>query len=469
MLFNSYEFILFFFPVTFILFYLLHFKVGKRSALTLLFAASLVFYSWWELRDFYIIVISLCVNFFIAKFLVSARHQTLPRKLIFIAGLAMNVAVIFYYKYAHFFAATANDLLGTHFQTTKLVLPLGISFYTFVEIAYLVDSYQRKQKYHEFIDFGLFVTFFPHLIAGPIVHHSEIMPQFTAKWERVFPWKKMLLGSLLFSIGLFKKVIIADSLSKLAVPVFSAAAAYTLSGWKDAWMGSLAYTFQLYFDFSGYSDMAIGLALIFGVKFPLNFNSPYKALSITDFWRRWHMTLSRFLRDYIYIPLGGNRKGPRRTLINLMLTMLIGGLWHGAAWTFVIWGGLHGLYLIINKLWSDHGLKMPGAAAWIVTFLLVDFTWVIFRADSFHSALQIYAQMFNFSENGTRFLLPDLGIVLAAFAISLSLPGASAKTLKEVDNPLFKCPAWMVALAAILFMISFVNLYEVSEFLYFNF
>jgi D-alanyl-lipoteichoic acid acyltransferase DltB (MBOAT superfamily) len=266
---------------------------------------------------------------------------------------------------------------------TNIILPLGISFFTFTQIAFLVDAYKGKVQEYDLLNYMLFVTYFPHLLAGPILHHSEMMPQFISRWNRAVRWRNIAIGLFLFSIGLFKKVIIADTFSGWAHSGFDMAD--TLN-FFEAWATSLSYTIQLYFDFSGYTDMAIGASLMFNIRLPINFNSPYKAKDIQDFWRRWHMTLSRFLRDYIYIPLGGNKVGKYRNYGNLFAVFLIGGLWHGASWMFVIWGALHGGAIIIHRIWKDLGFRMWGWLGWFITFNFVNIAWVFFRAEDFENA-----------------------------------------------------------------------------------
>ncbi|MCT7469250.1 MBOAT family O-acyltransferase, partial [Aliarcobacter cryaerophilus] len=264
------------------------------------------------------------------------------------------------------------------------------SFFTFTQIAFLVDAYRREAKEYSLVNYMLFVTYFPHLLAGPILHHKEMMPQFASKYNWVKNYRNIALGLFIFSIGLFKKVVIADTFAPWATAGFDTATTLNLI---EAWATSLSYTFQLYFDFSGYCDMAIGISLMFNIKLPINFNSPYKALNIQDFWRRWHMTLSRFLRDYIYIPLGGNRKGNTRTYVNLLSTFLIGGLWHGAGWTFIIWGALHGIALAIHRFWQSLGFKMNKVLAWFITFNFINITWIFFRAKDFESAMKVLSSM----------------------------------------------------------------------------
>ena len=306
-----------------------------------------------------------------------------------------------YFKYANFFADNLNHFAGTALPIGQVILPLGISFFTFTQIAFLVDTYQGKVKEYNFVHYTLFVTYFPHLIAGPVLHHKEMMPQFAKRNVCHINWDNVAVGLTIFVLGLAKKVLIADSLADFSTPIFSAVAAGGQPMLFEAWIGALAYTFQLYFDFSAYSDMAIGLSLMFNVRLPINFNSPYKATSVIEFWRRWHMTLSRFLRDYLYIPLGGNRNGKTQRFFNLMITMLLGGLWHGAGWTFVIWGGLHGFYLMVNHAWREFkqrmswgdGGRLATLGAGVLTFLAVVTGWVFFRADNADVAIDMLRGM----------------------------------------------------------------------------
>ena len=318
-----------------------------------------------------------------------------------VSAIAVNLIFLIYFKYANFFVDNLNALTGSAWTLANVVLPLGISFFTFTQIAFLVDTYQGKVKEFNFVHYALFVTYFPHLIAGPVLHHAEMMPQFARRSVCRINWDNVAVGLSIFVLGLAKKVLLVDSVADFSTPVFEAVKAGGEPMLIEAWVGALAYTLQLYFDFSAYSDMAIGLSLMFNVRLPLNFNSPYKATSIIEFWRCWHMTLSRFLRDYLYIPLGGSRLGTSRRYVNLMLTMLLGGLWHGAGWTFVIWGALHGSYLLINHAWREvkarlgwgNGGRLAALGAGALTFLAVVVGWVFFRADSFSSALTMLQGM----------------------------------------------------------------------------
>jgi len=378
LLFNSIEFIFAFLPITFGIYFILTHKGYEQSSKVFLVISSLFFYSWWNIIYLPIIIISMLFNFFIGKKLRYHSTTTFSNKTILIFGISLNLLVLAYFKYYDFFIENFNTLFDSNIELLHLALPLAISFFTFQQIAYLVDSYRSETKEYDFIKYAVFVTFFPQLIAGPIVHHKEMMPQFADKNNSLLNPENIVRGLYIFSIGLFKKVVIADTFSVYATQGFDVA---KILSFYESWATSLSYTFQLYFDFSGYTDMAIGLALLFNIVLPLNFNSPYKALNIQDFWRRWHMTLSRFLRDYIYIPLGGNRNGSFRTYHNLMATFILGGLWHGAAWTFVLWGLLHGFAISIHRLWMKLGVNMWRWLAWFITFMFINITWVFFRAE----------------------------------------------------------------------------------------
>jgi D-alanyl-lipoteichoic acid acyltransferase DltB (MBOAT superfamily) len=411
MLFNSYIFIFLFLPITLIGYFQIA-KTSHRAASAWLTMASFLFYGWWSPRYLALMLASILFNYAAGIALVRSQGTSRGRALLFIA-LAVNLGLLGYYKYTNFFLESANALFGTDMHVSAIILPLGISFFTFTQIAFLVDAYQGKAREYSLVHYALFVSYFPHLIAGPILHHREMMPQF-AESRTYYPDSgNFAVGLTIFAIGLFKKVVIADGIGVYARPVFDVAAAGVPLTFLEAWTGALCYSFQLYFDFSGYSDMAIGLSRLFGVKLPLNFHSPYKAWNIIEFWRRWHMTLSRFLRDYLYIPLGGNRKGLARRCLNVMITMLLGGLWHGAGWTFVIWGGLHGAFLGINYAWHYVRRRFaigpeqptPGGRAigCVLTFLAVTIAWVFFRSTNLEAAMVMLKGMAGL--NGL--LIPD--------------------------------------------------------------
>ncbi|MFC7049585.1 MBOAT family O-acyltransferase [Emcibacter nanhaiensis] len=439
MLFNSYEFIFAFLPVTVALFFLIS-RFDHEKAIGVLVLASLFFYGWWNPKYLFLIILSMGINYGVGRLLGNGDKEGLSRKTILTLGIVFNLGLLGYYKYAGFFVSNVAALTGLDWQIGTIVLPLAISFFTFQQIAYLVDAYEGITKEYKFLHYALFVTFFPQLIAGPIVHHKEMLPQFMQDEKMRLRLDNITIGLMIFSIGLFKKAVLADGVAVYATPVFKAAGSGAELGFFEAWGGALAYTLQLYFDFSGYSDMAIGAARLFGIRLPLNFHSPYKALSIVEFWRRWHMTLSRFLRDYVYIPLGGNRKGKARRYVNLSATMLLGGLWHGAGWTFVIWGALHGLYLVINHGWhfvqSKLGLEglnksfLWRGLAWALTFLAVVLGWVFFRAEDFDTATTMLAGMSGANgisiPNGIAVHLGPLQQLLSGLGIDFTLGGGSS-------------------------------------------
>jgi len=422
MLFNSYTYLLLFLPLVALGFHL--FKGGGlRLSLGWLVLTSLVFYGVWNpdpskpwSPKYVLMILGSCTfNYYLGQRL-SAWKLTARGKLLLGAGIALNLGVLGYFKYAGFLAGISTGLTGWPGAIPPIVLPLAISFFTFLQIAYLVDAWKGKTEEYHFTDYLLFVTFFPHLIAGPLIHHREMMPQFARNRNRGLRANNMSVGITLLALGLFKKVVVADYLARTASPIFELAAGEGRDPtMAEAWAGALAYTLQLYFDFSGYSDMALGSARIFGIRFPLNFHSPYKAVSVVDFWRRWHITLSRFLRDYLYIPLGGNRKGPGRRYVNLFLTMLLGGLWHGAGWTFIVWGALHGALLCLNHCWFALRKKlswrpMPKPLAIGLTFFAVLIGWVFFKAKDFPAASNMLAAMFGF--HGWSGWPPDSMIVV---------------------------------------------------------
>jgi len=393
-LFTSLVFLFGFLPIVLLGFHVLR-RFGRNILLVAwLLAASIVFYAWWSPYFLLLLITSMLANYYIGYAIQRTSGRT--RNLLFFIGIAGNLGLLAYFKYADFFIDTLNDVAHADLPLLHVILPLGISFFTFQKIAYLADIHARRARTRRLVDFALFVFFFPQLIAGPIVHHSEVMPQFRLlgreeahdrKKSRALAWENSAVGLTIFLIGLVKKVVIADQIARYVSPIYAAASHEPAVGFVLAWQAALGYSVQLYFDFSGYSDMAIGLARLFGIRLPANFNSPYASLSIIDFWRRWHMTLSRFLRDYVYIPLGGNRHGPARRYINLMATMILGGFWHGAGWTFVLWGTLHGLYLLVAHAWDSFArVRLPAPLAWSLTLIAVIVAWVIFRAPDMHSA-----------------------------------------------------------------------------------
>ncbi|WP_367872600.1 MBOAT family protein [Luteolibacter sp. Populi] len=523
MLFNSYTFLLLFLPLTLVVFQLLR-RNSQRAAMVWLVAMSLVYYGWWNpdpdpdkassWTPFYVLLIctSCCINFFIGRYLAAHTFSAKGRGILAL-GLSANLGVLFYYKYIGLFERTMEALTSGHFNIPDVVLPLGLSFFTFQKIAFLVDAYRGKTKQYDFLDFLLFVTFFPQLIAGPIVHHNEIMPQIQ---RTVSPSRRSMdlsAGITLFSMGLFKKVVIADNLAPIANTLFLLASRddrdLTMA---EAWTAAITFGLQLYFDFSGYSDMAIGAARMFGIKLPVNFHSPYKSVSIVDFWRRWHITLSRFLRDYVYFSLGGNRKGPFLRYSNLLVTMLLGGLWHGAGWTYILWGGMHGLFLCVNHAWFALRKKfsiraLPKPLAIVLTCIVVMAAWVPFRAGAFElagdgsaaKALEatrtILASMFGFHGFGgwpdslslievkashaqravacllIVWLLPNSQEILRRYQPALGLKGLTGKTNAPGPRRFWQWrPTWPWAVFVMLLVTgSIYQFNKVSEFIYFQF
>jgi alginate O-acetyltransferase complex protein AlgI len=404
MLFNSYGFIFLYLPLVLLGFFWLA-RIGHAYSAAWLAAASVFFYGYWNPAYVGLLLISVACNYTFGMWIARAhaRGSAKRAKRLLVAAITADLLLLGYYKYANFFLANLNSTAGSHLSLGEIILPLGISFFTFTQIAFLVDTWQGKVKEYSFIHYLLFVTYFPHLIAGPILHHAEMMPQFALRTNYRVDWENIASGLLLFTVGLCKKTLWADSFAPFANAIFGGVQRGEVPSIYEAWCGALAYTMQIYFDFSGYTDMALGAALMFNIRLPINFDSPYKATSIIEFWRTWHMTLSRFLRDYLYIPLGGNRKGEPRRYANLMATMLLGGLWHGAGWTFVCWGGLHGIYLTLNHWWRELlpeatvgwiPARMRGLAGGGITFLMVVLAWVFFRSlDITHALTMIKAML----------------------------------------------------------------------------
>ncbi len=385
MIFNSPTFLFAFLPLAFAGYFLLMRWRVIVAAKAWLVLASLVFYGWWNPFFVPLLAGSIWLNFRVGTALMDSARTPAGRRLL-VAGIAANLLLLAWFKYAAFIAANLNAFWGTAIVMPDVALPLGISFFTFTQIAWLVDSWQGQVRDRSGLDYALFVTFFPHLIAGPILHHREMMSQFGSRWTHAVRARNVLRGLILFSLGLFKKVVLADSFATWADAGFDAG---TPLDFVAAWTSSLSYTLQIYLDFSGYCDMAMGAALLFNIRLPINFDSPYKALDIQDFWRRWHITLSRYLRDYVYIPLGGNRGRPAAVAVNLMATFLLGGLWHGASWMFIAWGALHGAAIVVHRAWKARGGALPAPLAWLVTFVFVDVAWIFFRAHSWADARRV--------------------------------------------------------------------------------
>lgn len=508
MLFSSYSFLFVFLPLTLVGF-AVAVRYDKQVAVLWLLLASSAFYAVWSFGYLLMLLSLACLNYWIGR-----KLKGVSGKAFLIAGLAVNLAVLCFFKYADFFGIAIGAALGIDVPLLGLALPLGISFFTFQKIAYLVDSSREKIVDHKLSHFLLFVLFFPQLIAGPIVHPREILPQILSG-RLGLHGRNLAVGTTLLTIGLFKKVIVADHMSFYASPVFAAAQAGSTISFAEGWCAALAYTFQIYFDFSGYSDMAIGLARLFGIRMPINFDSPYKSVCIIEFWRRWHITLSRFLRDYIYIPLGGNRCSKSRRYLNLMVAMVLGGLWHGAGWNFIIWGALHGVYLVINHGWRALGDRLfffrqstalGRILSWSVTFLAVVLAWVLFRSASLDAAVNMLQGMFVL--NGpvvipdayqsyvpqaiANWLAPsfkpvpyfygkeELLWLLAAMIACLMFPNAYqmlrawSPVLGEISSPRFASISWRPtfswgAIFGVALGIAILFLGGSSEFLYFRF
>jgi alginate O-acetyltransferase complex protein AlgI len=492
MLFTSPVFLFAFLPAVLLGFHVLRLS-GRNILLVLwLLAASMVFYAWWSPYFLLLLIASMLANYYIGYAI--QRTSGRMRNLLLFLGIAGNLGLLAYFKYADFFIDTLNIVAESDLPLLHIILPLGISFFTFQKIAYLADIHARRARTRRLVDFALFVFFFPQLIAGPIVHHSEVMPQFrllgreeahNRQKSRALAWENSAVGLTIFLVGLVKKVVIADQIARYVSPIYAAASHEPAVGFVLAWQAALGYTVQLYFDFSGYSDMAIGLARLFGVRLPANFNSPYAALSIVDFWRRWHMTLSRFLRDYVYIPLGGNRHGPVRRYVNLMATMILGGFWHGAGWTFILWGTLHGFYLLIAHGWQSYGrVRLPAPCAWGLTLAAVISAWVIFRAPDLHSASNILAGLTGLQ--GLHHPIAGVAEAPAAILLSITLLLACAflpntqqimRDYRPVLGPIapsnipvhWRPAAALAALAGFAGAAVMLLSWETSEFLYFQF
>jgi alginate O-acetyltransferase complex protein AlgI len=463
MLFNSPIFVFIFLPLTLAGFLALRGAGLVTAAALWLFLASTVFYGWWNPAYLWLIYAVMGANYVVGRLLADAPWPPPARRALLVAGVGGNLAVLGWFKYANFLADNFAALTGHDLTLAKITLPLAISFFIFQKIAFLVDSYRRETRARDILRYGLFVMFFPQLIAGPVVRFQEVAPQFardSMMTARRGQFPDLALGFTIFAIGLFKKVMIADSIAQIATPIFDGAAKGVPLDFVEAWVGATAYGFQLYFDFSGYSEMAVGLARMLGIRLPVNFWSPYKATSIADFWRRWHITLSRFLRDYLYIPLGGNRRGTSRQYVNLLLTMSLGGLWHGAAWNFLAWGVLHGIYLAIHHAWrslrrgASGGLLVEWASR-IVTFLAVISAWVLFRAADLTTAGAMLKSMAGV--NGLS--LPKRFASVAAYSNFLRFDGFLPHDLTAYTARPFVLPGLLILLLACWFL---PNTFEIT-------
>lgn len=492
MLFNSYEFLFVFLPISLTVYFLLNrMRLTLASGAWLLFA-SLFFYSWWNIAYLPLILSSILFNYTMGGLLMdydARRKQFVSRKGIMVVGLMANMLFLGYFKYMDFFIHNVNGLFHTKFQLLNIVLPLGISFFTITQIAFLVDSYEGLVEERNLLNYALFVTFFPHLLAGPILHHKEMMPQFQRVRNKVLNSRNLYLGLALFFLGLFKKVILADEFSQWAVAGFDGTAPLHFF---EALLATLSYTLQLYFDFSGYSDMAVGIGWMFNISLPLNFNSPYKATSVIDFWKRWHMTLAQFINSYLYAPIvrAFDTVTFRKSMFAIVTAMLISGFWHGAGWTFILWGIMHGLALMINHAWRKRKIKMPRLLAGFITFTFVNISFLLFRAKTLPAAFRLLKGLSG--GNGVMLhhslakntVIAKLGIVGVTFGDWLDGIGGNDWTYIMVIIGLvivFFCrnsneivaaakPNWKTFLLLIITACwSIMGMSRVSEFLYFRF
>lgn len=486
MLFNSYIFILLFLPLTLCGYFLINRTKKYSLSKAWLLGMSLWFYGFFEKHYLVIMAASIIFNFMINR-LMHRKKNARIRFGAMLFALFCNIGVLFYFKYYNFFLQNVNVLFKTDFTLHHLILPLGISFFTFQQLSYVIDSYKKTVPNYNFLDYALFVTFFPQLIAGPIVTHDEIVPQFADESKKSPNFENIAKGIIALSFGLAKKVLLADTFG-IAVDW-----GYANPGALDstnALIVMLAYTLQIYFDFSGYCDMATGIGLFFNIDLPMNFNSPYRALSAADFWKRWHMTLTRFFTRYIYIPLGGNRKGTFRTYLNTFIVFFVSGIWHGANWTFILWGVMHGAAVILSKIFRKPIEKLPSVFNRIVTFLFINITWIFFRAPSVSAAVGLIKNIFRFNfgpvnesivsafnlsefepiyllfGSGCEAFLPYICMItLSAFAVFASM--FMRNTNERIET--FKPTPAMSAVCAVLLVWCVVSFAGVSTFLYFNF
>jgi alginate O-acetyltransferase complex protein AlgI len=496
MLFNSYSFIFIFLPTTLFFFYWFSSLERSEYAITWLIVASFIFYGWWNYHYVYLLLASILANYLIGKLLIKKNDATQKFKLlILILGVGFNLGLLGYFKFSNFLIETVNIITNKSFQPINILLPLAISFFTFQQVSFLVEVSQGKIKKNDFIHYLLYVSFFPQLIAGPIIRYQEIVPQFKTSNQWRLISENLSTGLTIFIIGLFKKIIIADGIEAYSTTVFDASTDPTLLlSFYEAWSGSISYYFQIYFDFSGYTDMAIGLARMFGFRLPQNFNSPYKSPNIIQFWRNWHITLTKFLRDFLYIPMGGNLKGPGTQFFCIMTTMLLGGLWHGASWNFIIWGGLHGLCLSINHLWYSYKASKKIflqntiytlILSRVLTFIILVFLWVPFRAEDMSSTFAIWKSMVGMYDH-SQYLETNIrlgkGRLIILLLIVWFLPNTqqimsrlSSSQINQIAKPFINKffywkpnNLWAVIIAS-LATICILKLIEPNEFLYFQF
>jgi len=466
MLFNSQPFILLFLPITFLAFLFFWSRAGEKAALLWLVVASFFFYGWWNMSYVPLLAGSVVVNFIVARGMVHTPRKSRRRLTLLTVGVVFNLSLLGYYKYSGWLLGEVSGMTGAVFSLAATTLPLAISFYTFQQISYLVDVWRNRGREYDLLRYAAYVTFFPQLIAGPIVRHHELIPQFALDPFRDGLWERFGRGSMLFCIGLCKKVLIADSLAAIVDPAYSSAATDGMLTFTTAWLAAFAFSWQIYFDFSGYSDMAIGLGMMFGYKLPVNFNAPYRSKSLQEVWQRWHMTLSRFLRDYLFMPMARNRHLVHPAVFAVLVTMFIGGLWHGAAWTFAIWGLAHGVGLLINAGFTRAGLRLPRGMGWALTLLFWVEITVLFRADSFSTATVFWQAMHDLSGVFTRPDAEELMLVVAA-GIAAVLGPTSQKIALERLVP----NRWYAVAAGLVLVVVLVHVGGggEEEFFYFQF
>lgn len=484
MLFNSYIFMLLFLPVTLTGYYSFNKLKMYNISKAFLILMSLIFYAYFNFSYLFIIIGSIVFNYLISYLMLNYQKSKI-RPILFIFSLLINIGSLFYFKYYDFFISNVNTIFSTSYALKKIILPLGISFFTFQQISFIIDSYKNEVPLYNFLDYSIFVTFFPQLIAGPIVLHSEMVPQFSDEKKKEFNYCNFSKGVYALAFGMAKKVLVADTFGRVVDAAY-ANTDYFLNT-ANGIIVIIAYALQIYYDFSGYCDMSTGLGLMFNIEIPMNFNSPYKALDDYDFWKRWHITLTRFFTKYIYIPLGGNRKGKKRMYINTFIVFLISGIWHGANWTFIIWGIIHGFANIFSKAFKNQISHLPKTLRWIITFSFLCITWVFFRAENVHQALFIIKQILlmrfepisgdlmelfftdNFAYINSIFDFPCMKYIygIAFLLIMLVLCVKGKNTNERLEN--FK-PSKVTFFITVCFLsISIMSFSGISSFLYFNF
>lgn len=485
MLFNSHIFIMFFWPITLIGYFGLNRFNQNTLAKAFLLAMSLWFYGYFNYWYLLVIISSVIVNYLVAKAMNVCDGRFFTRKQLLFIGLAFDLGMLFYFKYFDFFISNINTVFRTNFNLHYILLPLGISFFTFQQISYIVDVYKEDARCESFLDYAVFITFFPQLIAGPIVTHDEFLPQLKDESKRHINYENMSKGLMMFSLGLCKKVILADVFGGIVDWGYKDVSA--LSSLESV-LVMFSYTMQIYFDFSAYSDMATGIGHMFNIDLPMNFNSPYKSYDIVDFWSRWHMTLTRFLRKYVYFPLGGNRLGKKRTYLNILIVFLVSGLWHGAAWTFILWGAIHGLANIFIRHFKSAYGKLHKAFQWLINFSFINLTWMLFRADSISDVkCMIHQLIFGglslSSDMGIYFDFPEFDFVTSILKISkytdrirgcgmLSFYAVAffiVLVCENVQNRKYKLNVINLLMTVFLLIWGISSLSGVMTFLYFNF